>query len=68
MLNEETGLLSPEVDHRALARSLVRYLLNSELAIQHGSAGRAWVQSEFDLSKQTARLEQTYAEVLAGTQ
>lgn len=66
--NEETGLLSPEGDHRALAPSLVRYLLNPELAVQHGSAGQAWVRSEFDLSMRTVRLEQTYAEVLADTQ
>jgi colanic acid/amylovoran biosynthesis glycosyltransferase len=62
----KTGLLVEEGDFRALSEALIRYLTNPGFAVEHGSAGRAWVESNFDLYKQTETLEQIYEEVLSG--
>ncbi len=61
----ETGLLVQEGDFHALAQALINYLNHSELAIQHGLAGRTRVANGFDLFKQTRSLEELYDEMLS---
>ncbi|UCC84931.1 MAG: glycosyltransferase [Gemmatimonadota bacterium] len=65
IVDGETGLLAPERDESALAAHLDRVLGDPELCRRMGEAGRARVREEFDLRKQTAKLEEIYMEVLA---
>ncbi|HWE13265.1 MAG TPA: glycosyltransferase [Solirubrobacteraceae bacterium] len=60
----ETGLLAPEGDVVALARSLQAVVRDPELAGRLGSAGRARVEAMFDINRCTARLERLYDETV----
>ncbi len=59
----ETGLLCAERDVAALADNIAQLLENSTLRHQMGKRGRARVETQFDIRKQCALLEQIYDEI-----
>ncbi|MET0658483.1 MAG: glycosyltransferase [Steroidobacteraceae bacterium] len=59
-----TGLLAQPGDDAALASHITRLLQDSELKQQMGAAGRARVEQQFSLRKQTALLEDLYDEIV----
>jgi glycosyltransferase involved in cell wall biosynthesis len=59
----ETGLLSAEGDRVALASNIRLLLGDPELRERLGAAGRRHVEADFDLARQTARLEELYEAV-----
>jgi colanic acid/amylovoran biosynthesis glycosyltransferase len=65
VLDERTGLLTPEADPEALAGSLLRLLGDAGLRRRLGTEGREHVTANFDLHTQTRRLEDLYDEVTA---
>jgi colanic acid/amylovoran biosynthesis glycosyltransferase len=60
----ETGLLAAEGDWRALARNILALLENENLWRKMSDAGQKRVRELFDLTKQTAKLEETYGSLL----
>jgi colanic acid/amylovoran biosynthesis glycosyltransferase len=60
VLDGETGLLGDEGDVATLAANIERLLADDSLRAKLGAAGRAHVVEEFDLVKQSARLEDLY--------
>ncbi len=65
MLDGQTGILADEYDYAGLAGGLLRYLQDDQFWAASHQQGRIWVREFFDVYKQTEKLEQTYAEVLA---
>lgn len=61
----ETGLLSDEADPEALAANLRRALADPDLRRRLGVAGREHIRQNFNMTTQTAALEEIYAELLA---
>jgi glycosyltransferase involved in cell wall biosynthesis len=59
-----TGLLVPPDDPNALAKALMFLADHDDKATQMGRAGRDWVARNFDVDRQTAKLELLYDEVL----
>jgi colanic acid/amylovoran biosynthesis glycosyltransferase len=64
MLDGQTGLLADERDENQLAAHLSRYLSDQNFWQQSREFGMRWVRDNFDVVKQTARLEALYDEVL----
>lgn len=62
--DERTGFLVPEQDSSALAAKLLVLLQDSELRRRFGAAARQKMLAQFDLARQTARLEEYYDDVL----
>lgn len=60
----ETALLAAPGDERSLGEAIATLLENSELAARLAAAGRERAETCFSLERQTARLEDLYAEVL----
>lgn len=56
----QEGLLAPECDSGALAANLMALCRDDELAKRFSDSGRARVLREFDLARQTAKLERIY--------
>jgi colanic acid/amylovoran biosynthesis glycosyltransferase len=65
--HELNGLLSPEADPVSLAENLGRALADPELRRRLGAAGRTHIREHFNMTTQTAALEDIYAEVIAAT-
>lgn len=63
--HDVTGLLSPECDSMGLATNLVAFLTNPSTAKEYGIRGRQYLESAFDLDKQTADLESHYRAVVS---
>jgi colanic acid/amylovoran biosynthesis glycosyltransferase len=63
VVDGETGLLGQEGDRSALARHLQRLLTDEALRTRMGQAARRHVEANFDLHKQTRRLEELYDSV-----
>ncbi|ROP44916.1 glycosyltransferase [Pseudokineococcus lusitanus] len=61
-----TGHLVPEGDVPALSRALGAVMADGAPAQEMGLAGRRMVERDFDLARQTARLEELYDRVAAG--
>lgn len=59
-----TGLLAGERDVAAVARHLRELLTDDDMWRAYSRAGRAWIETSFDLQAQTGALEQTYGEVV----
>lgn len=65
VVGEETALLVPSRDERALAGAISAILSDSELAARLAAAGRQRAELHFSLAEQTSRLEDLYAALLA---
>ncbi|MFZ1042464.1 MAG: glycosyltransferase family 4 protein [Anaerolineales bacterium] len=61
--DEETGILTPIGDPKALATAIEMIVGNPTLADAFGKAGRARVETMFSYSKMVARIEALYEEV-----
>jgi colanic acid/amylovoran biosynthesis glycosyltransferase len=61
ILDEETGLLVPEKDPRALCVALLRVLSDRHLAQRLGRNGRRWVSQHFNLRGNVVRLAESLA-------
>jgi phosphatidylinositol alpha-1,6-mannosyltransferase len=59
--HEETGLLVDAQNRSAVASALVRLLSDQHLAVRMGSAGRAWVSSEWTWHSSGTRLKSLLA-------
>lgn len=59
-----TGTLIAPRDPAALVQAIRRYLLDPQLAVEHGRAGRAWVLREFDQQRVWAALASEYRRAL----
>jgi glycosyltransferase involved in cell wall biosynthesis len=62
----ETGLLVSEHDPRALAEAILQLMQDGELWQRFSLAGRIRVLDNFNLFKQTGRLEYVFEQLLAG--
>jgi glycosyltransferase involved in cell wall biosynthesis len=62
--HEETGLVVPEKDVRALAASLLELLTNDDLSAKMAAAGPEHVRRNFDIAACTARIEDYYSDIL----
>jgi colanic acid/amylovoran biosynthesis glycosyltransferase len=65
MLDGQTGLLADERDQEQLASHLSRYLSDDEFWSHSRELGMRWVRENFDVVKQTAKLERLYEEVIS---
>lgn len=63
--NETSGLLTPERDHRALASALSRLLGDAELWDRYHRAALLRIDKHFNLTTQTALLEEMYTGLIA---
>jgi glycosyltransferase involved in cell wall biosynthesis len=63
----ETGLLAAEGDWQGLANNILAVLQNNDLWRRMNAAGPQWVRTQFDLAKQTSKLEAIYRRVLLVT-
>lgn len=64
MVDGETGLLADERDYVQLAANLSRYLSDTDFWGRSRELGMRWVRENFDVVKQTAKLETLYAEII----
>jgi glycosyltransferase involved in cell wall biosynthesis len=64
--NRETGLLVNERDPRALAEAILALIESNELWQRFSVAGRKRVVENFNLVRQTERLEEVFEQLLAG--
>jgi len=64
VLHGETGLLAAEGDWQSLAGNILALLENGNLWRKMSEAGQNRVRQLFNLKKQTAKLEETYATLL----
>ena len=66
MKHGETGLLVTERDPVGLAAALLVLLENDELWQRYSAAGRTRVVAQFNLLRQTERLENVFSQLLEG--
>lgn len=59
-----TGLLAPEDDQKILAEHIIRLLSDESMRTKFANAARDHVLRNFDIRKQSAKLEDIYDEVL----
>jgi colanic acid/amylovoran biosynthesis glycosyltransferase len=65
MLDGQSGLLADEGDEKQLAANLSRYLSDEEFWARSREFGMRWVRENFDVLKQTGKLEALYAQTIA---
>ena len=65
VIDGKNGFLVPEKDHSALAEKLDILLSDCTLTKNMGEAGREFICENFDIRKQTRKLEEIYDEVIA---
>ena len=63
--NGTSGILVKEGDRRGLTGALATMLVNSDMRRSMAAAARARVERDFDVRKQTAKLEDLYDSILA---
>lgn len=64
--NGETGLCVRERDAQALAAAMAQLLDAPDLGQRYSKAGRALIEREFDIARNTARLRRVFAGAVAG--
>lgn len=64
IIHGQTGFLARERDVEELAHYIEMLLANPDLRYRLGVQGRQWVEKEFNLEKQNAKLESLYDEVV----
>jgi len=64
VLQNETGILSPEKDEQSLAESLDLLLSDKGLREKMGRRGREYVCDVFDIKKQAVKLERIYENII----
>jgi colanic acid/amylovoran biosynthesis glycosyltransferase len=64
IVDGETGFLVPEREEEALAQRMGELLEDSAKRLQMGTAGRALIERQFDLERQTEALESFYDSLL----
>lgn len=64
IIHGQTGFLARERDVEELAHYIEMLLANPDLRHRLGVQGRQWVEKEFNLEKQNAKLESLYDEVV----
>ena len=60
VINGQTGILVPEDDPEAVAKALLTYVDDREMAKTHGRAGRARMKKSFGLSTMIDRYAAVY--------
>jgi glycosyltransferase involved in cell wall biosynthesis len=68
LVHEETGLLVPPGDARALADAISRLLSDRALAKHLGDAGRQFIQDHFSVDRMVTATETLYLDLLARKQ
>lgn len=68
VVRNETALLAPSGDDRALAEKISIILSDTDVAARLAAAGRMRAEAHFSLATQTARLEDLYAELITEPQ
>ncbi len=63
VIDGETALLAREGDIPSIAAHLLRFLEDTEYCKTAGRKGREWITKEFNLVRQTEKLEQVYEAV-----
>ena len=66
VMHGETGLLVSELNPAALAEAILQLMQNDELWQRYSAAGRRRVVDQFNLVRQTERLENVFEQLLAG--
>ncbi|MFQ4140993.1 glycosyltransferase [Chlorogloeopsis sp. ULAP02] len=64
VLDGKTGFLVPEKDDKSLAEKIDILLCDRALGKKLGIQGRAWICENFDIRKQTHKLEKIYDSVI----
>jgi glycosyltransferase involved in cell wall biosynthesis len=64
--HDRTGFLASEGDWETLAKYLLRFFQDYELRERFAVEGRRWVEQEFDLKRNTLKLDRLYDRVLEG--
>lgn len=67
MLEGQTGLLAEENDISGLAAHIERFLEDDNFWNLCSRRGAEWVRKEFDVRRQTAKLEELYDTVISGS-
>jgi colanic acid/amylovoran biosynthesis glycosyltransferase len=62
-----SGFLAPDKDWRTLSEHISKLLVDRQLWSNFSHAGRKWVEKNFDLRKQTPKLERIYEETIAAS-
>jgi glycosyltransferase involved in cell wall biosynthesis len=63
VLDGETGLLASERDEKELAEQILRFLTDEPFRNACTRRGSDWIATQFDLVRQTSRLEDIYTKV-----
>jgi glycosyltransferase involved in cell wall biosynthesis len=64
VIDGETGFLVPYGDSKALAEAILKLLMNKDLAVKMGEAGRAMVREKFTVQKMIANYEDLFSDML----
>jgi len=67
VIHEETGLLVPPRDEKALAQAIIRLLKNPEEAQRFGQAARQRVKEHFSIERMVQEMEALYEELVQGS-
>jgi glycosyltransferase involved in cell wall biosynthesis len=65
VIDGETGLIYPVLDHEALARGMLRLAESRELRQRLGAAGRRRAEARFSADGYVETLYEGYAQILA---
>jgi colanic acid/amylovoran biosynthesis glycosyltransferase len=65
IIDGETGLLSSERDVDGLVKNITQLLMSPEMRLRMGENARRNVENNFDIKKQTAKLETIYDSLIA---
>jgi colanic acid/amylovoran biosynthesis glycosyltransferase len=66
VLDGETGLLASERDEKELAEQILRFLSDEPFRDACTRRGSDWIETQFDLIRQTSLLEDIYTNVASG--